>query len=390
MNDKLEILVNRLIFNYQNDNKNISNINNFLINTNLNKYYKKNFSKFKYENLNDMTFISYEREAKKYFENQHIISPDINEFKTIKYLSEHNDSVNCFLEIEPNVGVSCSRDAYIIFYDLIQKKRLLKFLGHLNGVNFITKASKNNLISYGEDSMIKIWPIINKKYYINNSQKEEQIKPILQTTTDESLKKLINLGENKFISCSYKGIYIYEYNLEDIPKINLINSLKKDKINDIILFKNRNEEKIIGYTANELFIVDLNELIIIYEIKCEGPYWKNNLIQINNAEVIFANNKGLYIIDIKKGKIKLTKKISGFVNCIFKLRDGSIIRGERDGIRRYSKNTLEELPPLIKPYDDYDENHIEEILNYLYEMPDGKIILCYSNSNIKIGILKTR
>ena len=165
--------------------------------------------------------------------------------------------------------------------------------------------------------------------------------------------------------------------------------MKKDKINDIILFKNRNEEKIIGYTANELFIVDLNELKILNKIKCEGPYWKNNLIQINNTEVIFANNKGLYIIDIKKGKIKLTKKISGFVNCIFKLRDGSIIRGERDGIRRYSKNTLEELPPLIEPYDDYDENHIEEILNYLYEMPDGKIILCYRNSTLKIGKLKT-
>ena len=118
-----------------------------------------------------MTFLSYEREAKNYFENQHIISPDINEFKTIKYLSGHNDSVNCFLEIDDNIGVSCSRDAYIIFYDLIQIKQILKFLGHLNGVNFIIKTQKNNLISCGEDSMIKIWPIINKKDYINNSKK---------------------------------------------------------------------------------------------------------------------------------------------------------------------------------------------------------------------------
>ena len=336
-----------------------------------------------------MTFISYEKEAKNYFENQHIISPDISEFRTIKYLSGHNDSTNCFLEMKQNIGVSCSRDSYIIFYNLIEMKQFLKFKGHEKGVNFIIKTNSNNLISSGEDLTIKIWPLINEQDFANNNKKEEQINPILEIKTDEPIKKLIDLGENKIATCSHKGVYIYEYNLNDSPKINLIKTLKKDKINDIILFKNENETLIIGYTVTELFVVDLNELKILKEIKCEGPYWQNSCVQINNDEVIYGNNKELYIIDIKKGQIKLTKSTTGYINCIFKLKDGSIIRGERDGIRRYTKNNLEELPPLIEPYDDYDDNHTAEQLNYLYELPDGKIILCYRDSSIKIGKLKT-
>ena len=389
INDELEMFLNRLIFNHKNDDKNTSNINNLINNTKLNKYYKKKISSYKYENLNDMTFISYEKEAKNYFCKQHILSPEINEFKTIKYLSGHNDSVNCFLEIKKNIGVSCSRDSYIIIYNLSERKHILKFIGHSGGVNFICKTLKNNLISCGEDSMIKIWPVINEKDYLNINKKEEQIKPVIELKTDEPIKKIINLEENKIITCSHKGIYIYEYILDDVLKLNMVKSKKKDKINDIILFKNGNEREIIGYTGTEIFVIDLNDLKIIKEIKCEGPFWQNNLVQISNEEVIYGNNKELYIIDINKGKIKLTKNTSGFINCIFKLNDGSIIRGERDGIRRYTKNTLDELPPLIEPYDDYDDNHISEHLNYLYELSDGKIVLCYRDSNIKIGKLTT-
>ena len=49
---------------------------------------------------------------------------------------------------------------------------------------------------------------------------------------------------------------------------------------------------------------------------------------------------------------------------------------------------MDEFPPLIEPYDDYDENHSVEQLNYLYELSDGRIILCYRNSTIRLGKLK--
>ena len=268
-------------------------------------------------------------------------------------------------------------------------KQILKFVGHSKGVNFIIKTSNNNLISCGEDSTIKIWPIINVQDYKSNEKKEVEVKPILEIKTEESIKKIIDLNDFKLVVCSHKGIYIYEYNLDETPKFNLIKSLKKDLINDIMLFKNEKEQFFIGYTTKELFSVDYNELKILKEIQCEGPYWQNNIVQINNEEVIYGNNKELYIIDIKKGQIKLKKATSGYINCIFKLSDGSIIRGERDGIKRYAKNTFDELPPLIEPYDDYDDSHSVEQLNYLYELTNGKIILCYRNSNLKIGVLKT-
>lgn len=387
INDKLEIFVNRLIRNYESDNKNTSNINNILNNTNLNKYYKKKLNSFKYENLNDMTFISYEKESKNYFINQHIISPDVNELKTIKYLSGHNDSVNCFLQMSSNIGVSCSRDSYIIYYDLTQMKQIIKFEAHKGGVNYIINTQTNNLISCGEDSYIKIWPKINEQEYLNNPKKEETFKPVLEIKTEEKIQKLINLDGN-ILTCSHKGINIYEYDIKN-TKINLIKSLKKDKINDIMLFENEKEKLIIGYTSTELFIVGLAELKVLNEIKYEGPFWQNNLVQINNEEVIIGNNKELNIINIKKSQIKISIKTTGFINSVFKLKDGSIVRGERDGIRRYTKDTLDELPPLIEPYDDYDDNHTTEHLNYLYELTDGKIVLCYRDSSIKICKLKT-
>jgi len=211
----------------------------------------------------------------------------------------------------------------------------------------------------------------------------------MEIKTDENMKKIFIYDKNKnqILSCSNKGIYIYEYDITN-TKINLIKNIKKDKIIDIILFKAK-DTFIIGYTySSEIFIMD-KELNVIKEIKCETPSWQNCLVQINDEEIILGNNKALNIINIEKGIIKLSKQTKEYINCLFKLNDGSIIRGERDGIRRYTKNTLDELPPLIEPYDDYDDNHISEHLNYLYELSDGKIVLCYRDSNIKIGKLKT-
>lgn len=390
INDNLEKIMNRLILNYSLNEKHNSNINNILYNINMNKYYKKNLAKFKIEELNDMTFISYEKEVKNYFSNQHIISPDINEFKTIKYLSGHDDSVNCFLELQKNIGVSCSRDNYIIYHDLISMKPILKFKGHQGGVNYIAKDQDNFLISCGEDSCIKIWEQININEYLNNNKNFEiEIKPKIEIKTDEAMKKIIYLEKetNQILTCSHKGIYLYSYDIKEL-KFNLIKSIKKDKINDIILFNSDKDIFIVGYTSsNEIFSLD-KEFNLIKEIKCESVFWQNCLIQTTKDEIIFGNNKSLNIIDIEKGIIKLSKQTTGYINCLFKLSDGSIIRGERDGIRRYSKNTLDELPPIIQPYDDYDDNHKAEQLNYIYEFPDGKLVLCYRDSNIKLGILK--
>ena len=389
INDNLELMMNRLISNYSLNSNHNSNINNIIYNINMNKYYNKKLSNYKKNELNDMQFISYEKEAKNYFSNQHIISPDINEFKVIKYLSGHDDSVNCFLELKQNIGISCSMDSYIIYYDLNLMKQIAKFKGHQGGVNYIIKINDNKqLISCGEDSTIKIWNVIDEKDYLNNNNKEIEIKPIFEIKTDEALKKLIIYDNNKILTCSHKGVYIFEYDMNN-QKLNLIKSVKKETIIDIILFDNDKEKCIIGYTySSDIFIMDINNLNIIKEIKCEYPSWQNCLLQINNDEIIFGNNKNLNIININTGIIKLTKATTNYINCLFKLNDGSIIRGERDGIRRYTQNTLDELPPLIEPYDDDDINHRAEQLNYLYEFQNGKIALCYRDSNIKLGMLK--
>ena len=199
INNNLEQIMNHLISNYSLNEKNNSNINNILYNINMNKYYNKKLKNFKINELNDMQFISYEKEVKNYFNNQHIISPDINEFKTIKYLSGHDDSVNCFLELNKNIGISCSRDSYIIYHDLNTYKPIIKFKGHQGGVNHIIKTEDNLLISCGEDSSIKIWEIIKEEEYLNNNNKNKEIevKPKMEIKTDENMKKIFIYDKDK-------------------------------------------------------------------------------------------------------------------------------------------------------------------------------------------------
>ena len=90
------------------------------------------------------------------------------------------------------------------------------------------------------------------------------------------------------MTCSHKGIYIYEYDI-DYKKLTLIKSVKKEKINDIILFENSKNKLIIGYTSSsEIFIMDINDLKILKEIKCETAFWTNLLLQINDEEILIS------------------------------------------------------------------------------------------------------
>ena len=52
----------------------------------------------------------------------------------------------------------------------------LNYIAHLKYVNYIIKSNYNNIISCGEDGLIKIWPVINNDF-INKEIKIEDNKP---------------------------------------------------------------------------------------------------------------------------------------------------------------------------------------------------------------------
>ena len=52
---------------------------------------------------------------------------------------------------------------------------ILNYIAHLKYVNYIIKSNYNNIISYGEDGLIKIWPVINNDF-INKEIKIEDNK----------------------------------------------------------------------------------------------------------------------------------------------------------------------------------------------------------------------
>ena len=409
IDEELGKICKNLIFSYNQNNLNSTNISNILTNIKLNSYYKRKLKTDLNEilKLNDMQFLSFQKECFNYFNNQYTLCPEISEIKTISYLSGHDDSINCFIELNKNIGISCSRDTYINIYDLEKNKLKYKFKAHGYNVNWICKLSNNQIISCGEDSTIKIWTIIidddiiNQK--TNNGAKSKiEIKPFYEFKTKENIKKILKISENELITFSNKGIYLYEYNISNKEniKFNLLKNKQIDKLIDLFLFNQNNKNILIGHkggvklkdsktTGTEIFWLDLKELKEINKIQLKGYFSQNCITQLNNEEIICGDNNKINIININTAQIKISKKVENGVCSLFKLKDGTLVKGERDGIRRFSGKTLEELPPLIQPYDDYDDDHEAEYLNYLYELSVGKIILCFKNSLLRLCKLKT-
>lgn len=399
INSLIEKIIFQLISNYNTNKKNLENLNNLLNNYNLNKTHKNRQIDYNNKKYN-LQLESLTKETLNFFKKEYILSPLKNSLKTEKFLTNHNDSVTSFLEIESPLfkgGVSSSKDGYIILYSIKETPTpLLKFKAHQGGVVWVTKISEegNNIISCGEDSMIKIWPSFKNEDFEGVTKLEERkIEPLVEFKCPENMKKIFDLGDKKIVACSLKGIYIYEYDI-DSKKINLVSNLVKDKIQDMILFNDNNnqskKEKLLGgYSATNLFFVKINcednyKLQLINETENKGVFFPNNLIQINQEEVVYGDNNNLKVYNVNEAQVKISKATEGYITCLICLNDGTFIRGERDGIRRFKISNLEELPPLIQPWDGYDFNHTTEHLNYLYQLKNGKVVLCYKDSTIKV------
>ena len=304
-------ILNNCIFNEQNKAKIL-----------LNKYYSN--------------VETYFNEIKNYFKNEYIITnSSIREGFDINSFSYDTHPVKCIVELDNNICASClEKSPNIILHNLdkLTKDKIL-FKADSSNINWIIKSNKNNLITCGNDSSIKIWPkideqLLDKTININeNNEKNKNsfsvkdknisinLEPIFVYKSDiheiNKIEKMINLKENQFIAVSKKYIFLFKYIInENDVSVNLIKCLELNFLSDLIDFyvmqKNENEILIINTKFN-LYFLNIPEFQIINKMDV-NKMQKNSLIQINQNEIITHDGEFIYIIDINSNKYKLIFK----------------------------------------------------------------------------------
>ena len=124
----------------------------------------------------------------------------------------------------------------------------------------------------------------------------------------------------------------------------------------------------------------------------------NSLIQLNQSDLLFQEEYNIRIFDINKFKTKLIVKSNTTDDLLLNLNDGTIIKSNYSGIKRYLIKTMEKLPNLIQFNNDDDDYYSYNYYNsydsyvdkitYMYKLKDGRVITCYQNGRIEICNLK--
>jgi len=417
-NSKIILVIEQMIKSYQLISDNQSNIYNILNNCCFNE---ENKSKIILKNYDTLDLLS--KDVKNYFNEEFII---LHNSKTEglenKYLF-FCQPIKTFIELDESVCASCSNcQSKINLYDLSNpKNEIYSFKAHLEDINWIIKSNKNNIISCGEDGLIKIWPKITKnlfvkknstssekkdlKGYINKKVNDIFLNPIYETKFEHKdiikIKKMLNLKNDKFIAFSNSTIFIFRYIIDEDKNYIQIELIKsndfKNIINEIFVIEKDNKEIIVIYNDYFLSFLDITNFGIIYKLNTK-KMTPNSLIQLNQNYLLFQEGHNLKLFDINKFKSKLIIKNNYKNEFLLNMNDGTIIQSTFYGIKRYLIKTMEELPNLIcldnddddyfesDSYDGYDAYN--DRISYIYKLKDGRVITFYLSGLIGICSLK--
>ena len=152
-NNKIILVLEELIKSYQLIEDNHSNILNILNNFSFNEINTINKTFFK-----NLSLDEFFNKVKNYFDSEFIIN-DSNLIKKDKnkFVLHGSYNLSCFLELDNSICASCSNwDDSIILYDLNNlSDKNIYFKAHSKAVNWLIKSNKNNIISCGNDDLIK-------------------------------------------------------------------------------------------------------------------------------------------------------------------------------------------------------------------------------------------
>ncbi len=411
-NNNIILVIEQMIKSYQLISDNQSNIYNLLNNCCFNDKNKdKNLLK------NYITLDLLFRNAQNYFNEEIIIlNSSKSEGFENEYLFFSNYSIRSFIELDKCICASCSNNqSNINLYDLNELSfENYSFKAHLKDVNWIIKSNKNNIISCGDDGLIKIWPMIAKSSLLKmkeniSNEKDQKIykikkvndislNPLYEAKFEEIIiEKMINLKDDKFTACSKVSVFIFRYIIPEDKnniKIELIKRYNSIYIIKEIFLIEKGKNEIIALNNNfYLIFLDVTNLDTIDKLRIKLTT-KNCLIQLNQNELLFQEGNYLKLVDINKFKIKLIIRNFCTNDFLLNMNDGTIIQSNYFGIKRYLIKTMEELPNLIQINNDNDDyynisyNSYDERITYLYKLKDGRVITCYQNGRIEICNLK--
>jgi hypothetical protein len=158
------------------------------------------------------------------------------------------------------------------------------------------------LISYGNDGIIKIWPVFNEnffleeKYFSINTDKDNlkkyniknfkiiNLNPLYEYKSQNeemnNIFKMISLKENQFLSASKRSIFIYKYLFEENnANMQLINDFTSYDLVDIYIIEKDKNEIIAMNIHYYLHFFKIPNFQIIRNINAKMI--RNSLIQLN-------------------------------------------------------------------------------------------------------------
>ena len=235
-NNKIILFLEQLVQSYELLKNNKSNIINILNNCRLKENKKINYFQ-KYKDLETLT-----KDIENYFCNKYIISNLDNSISFENLNSYYSPKkIKNLIELNENICAYCSEiNDKISLIDLKGfQKEIFTFKAHNTNVEYVIKSNKNNIISYGNDNNIKIWPNIYRDFLSklkdNNVNKNEKniniykekeilfyLNPIIEYNIkiNENLVKLIHLKDNRFLVMLKNNIFLlFKYSLNNIELI---------------------------------------------------------------------------------------------------------------------------------------------------------------------------
>ena len=410
-NKKIIVILEQMIKSYQLIKDNLANIKNILNNCNFNEQNKsKNLL-----NRNYCILETFHNDIKNYFQNEYIISKScIKEGFEISSLFYSKNSVKNFLEMDNNLCASCFNNSpNVILFNLNNlNEEKISFKAHSQKANWIIKSNKNNLITCGDDGLIKIWPTINESilsekvktkenkenpYFRANKIININLNTIFEYNLDNNeiskLIKMIHLKENQFIGFSEKNIFLFKYIInENVMNIESKKDIPCKYMIDFYVLQKDKKEIIAMNSINNLYFFSIPNFECINKFIVKSMN-KNSLVQINETEILIYDENDLKIIDINRFQCKLIIKGKNNNDFLLNINDGTIIQSSYLGIKRFSIKTMNELPNLVLFNSDEDndsynyENYVEKVI-YIFKLKDKRIITCYQNGKIEICKLK--
>ena len=412
-NNKIFIILEQLIKSYELMKDNKSNILNVLNNCQIKENIKVNYFQ-KYKDLESLT-----KEIENYFNNKYIIS-NLDTSMSLENIYSYYSSnrIKNIIELDNDLCAYCSEMSNkISFIDFKKSEKILfTFKAHTKNIEHIFKSNMNNIISFGKEKKIKIWPIIDENYIAGIKEKninlyntnktnfkekeiEINLNPILEydLEKEENIIKIIGLKDNKFlIAFMGNSFLLYKYSINNIELIQNY-EYKNQNISflfDVFIIQRENNEILALNNDENIHFLELNDFKFIKSLTFRYMQ-KNSLIQINSKEILIADGYTLKLIDLNNFNIKLTVKNEDKKIFLLNLNDGTFIQSTGIEIKRYFIKTMEELPLFDKIIfeDNYDDeldfnNYDNFNIYYLYQLNSDKIISCYNNGRFTLSYLK--